>query len=89
MNKLKLSHQKYQTNGNIRYQNYMGKFLFPMKDFVSFSTYRNSIYFMSNKIIKDKINEFCVLQFKLAYICGTTHPLHGNLNKFCCEVYCM
>ena len=34
LNKLKLSDQKYQTNGNVRDENYRGKFLFPMKDFV-------------------------------------------------------
>ena len=33
MNKLELSDQKYQTNGNIRGENYNGKLLFPMKDF--------------------------------------------------------
>ena len=34
MNKIKLSDQKYQTNGNVRDDNYKGDFLFPMKDFV-------------------------------------------------------
>ena len=34
LNKLKLSDQKYQTNRNVRYENYKGKLLFPMEDFV-------------------------------------------------------
>ena len=39
VNKLYLSDQKYHTNGNIEDENYKGKFLFTMKDFVSFGTY--------------------------------------------------
>ena len=49
-NKLKLGDQKH-TNGNIRYENYKGKFLFPMKYFVSFGTYCQSIYFMSTRFL--------------------------------------
>ena len=33
MNKRELSDTKYQTNGNVRDENYKGKFLFSMKDF--------------------------------------------------------
>ena len=33
-NKLELSDHQYQTNGNIRDENYKGKLLFTMKDFV-------------------------------------------------------
>ena len=36
MNKLDLSYQKYQTNGNGRDDHYKRKLLFPMKDTVSF-----------------------------------------------------
>ena len=46
ISKLKLSDPKHQTNENIRDDDYNGKFLFPMKDFVSFGTYHQSIYFM-------------------------------------------
>ena len=34
VNKLELSGQKYQTNGNGRDEHYKGRFLFPMKYFV-------------------------------------------------------
>ena len=40
VNKIEVSDQKYQTNGNVRDENYNVKFLFNMKDFVSFSTDR-------------------------------------------------
>ena len=38
VNKLELSYQKYHTNGNLRDENYTGKFLFPIKYFVLFGT---------------------------------------------------
>ena len=44
VNKIELSDQNYQTNGNVRYENYKGKFLFPMKEFVSFVTDHKSMY---------------------------------------------
>ena len=47
VNKLELSDQKYQTNGNLRDENYNGKLLFFMKDFVSIGTDCQSMYFMS------------------------------------------
>ena len=56
VNKLKLIDRKYQTNGNVRDENYKRGLLFPMKDFVSFITYHQSIYFMSTIFLKDKIN---------------------------------
>ena len=34
LNNLELSDQKYETNENVRNENYNEKFLFPMKDFV-------------------------------------------------------
>ena len=45
VNKLELSDQKYQTNGNVRDENYNRKLLFPMKDFASFGTDRQSMFF--------------------------------------------
>ena len=73
VNKPELSDQEYQTNGNVRDGNYNVNFLFTMKDFVSFATYRQSMYFMSIRFLKYKINGFRVPQFKLAYICDTTN----------------
>ena len=63
VNTLELSDQKYQTNSKVRDENHKGKFLFPMKVFVSFGTDRQSMYFMSNKFLKFKLNGFCVPQF--------------------------
>ena len=76
MNKLELSHQKHQTNGTVRYDKYNGEFLFPMKDFVLFRTYCHSIYFMSTRFLKDKIDGVLVKTVQLDYICNTTHPSH-------------
>ena len=38
VNNLELTDQKFQTNRNVRDEKYNGKFLFPMKYFVSFVT---------------------------------------------------
>ena len=38
MNKPELSDQKDQTNDDLRDENYKGKYLFTMKEFVSFGT---------------------------------------------------
>ena len=38
VNKLDLSDQKYQNNGNVRHENDKGKLLFTMKDFVLYFT---------------------------------------------------
>ena len=38
VNKLELSDQKYHTNADLRYKYYKGKYLFTMKEFVSFGT---------------------------------------------------
>ena len=50
VDKVELSDKKYQTNGYVRDENYKGKFLLLMKDFVSFITYCQSMYFMSTKL---------------------------------------
>ena len=55
-NKIELSDNKYQTNRAARGERYKGKFLFPMKDFVWFGTYRQSIYFMSTRFWRDNID---------------------------------
>ena len=47
-----------------------------MKDFVSFGTYFQLMYFMSIRLLKDKINGFLVPTFQLAYICDTNNPSH-------------
>ena len=76
VNKIELSGQKYNTNGNVRDENYNGKFLFTMKDFVSFGTDCQSIYFMSTRFLKEKINGVRVPPFQIAYIHDTTHISH-------------
>ena len=72
INKLELSDQKHQTNGTVRDENYKVKFLFPMKEFLSFGTDLHSICFMSTILLKDKIHGLPVVQFQLAYISNTT-----------------
>ena len=57
-----------------------------MKDFVSFVTYLQSIYFMSTRIFKYKINGFYVLQIKISYIHDKTHLSHKNMVKLYFEV---
>ena len=44
LNKLELSDHKYQTNEIVRHENYKGKYLFPMKYFVSSGTDCQSIF---------------------------------------------
>ena len=87
VNKLDLSDQKYKTNGNIRNESYKGKFLFFMKDFVSFGTYCQSMYLMQIIFLIDKINGVHIPQFKISYISGTTHTPHLKLGELCCEVH--
>ena len=52
----------------MRDESYKGKFLFTMKDFVSFGTDNQSMYFISTIFLKDKINGVLVPQFQLVYI---------------------
>ena len=66
VNKLELSDQKYQTNGNIRNESNKENLLFPMKYFVSLGTDRQSMYFMSTRLLKDKIDGVRVPQFQLS-----------------------
>ena len=74
LNKLDLSDQNNQTNEIVRDQSYKGKFLFTMKDFVLFRTYRQSMYFMSNRLLKYNIDGLRVPQFQLGYISDTKIP---------------
>ena len=60
-----------------------------MKDFVSFGTYFQLMYFMSIRLLKDKINGFLVPTFQLAYICDTNNPSHKKMVKLCHEVHYM
>ena len=87
VNKLELSDQKYQTNGNLRDENYKGKFLFSMKDFVSLGTDSQSMYLMSTIFLKYNINEVCVIKFQLSYICNTNNSSHKTFVKFCHEIH--
>ena len=89
VNKLELSDQKYQTNGNVIYENYKGKFLFPMKYFLSFGTNHQPIYLITTRFLKDKIYGVRVLQFQLSYTCILTHPAYKSLIGFYCEVHYM
>ena len=81
---IELSDQKHQTGGNGRDENYKGNYLFLMKDFLSFRTDRQSMYFMSTILLKYNINRVIIPQFQLAYICYPTHP--SNKNWLSCGV---
>ena len=81
VNKLKLSDQTYQTNGNVRNGNYKGKFLFATEYFVSLV--------ISTVFSKYNVDGVCVPHFHLAYICDTTHPSFKVFVKVCCEVHHM
>ena len=86
VNKLEVSGQKYQTNGNIRDEKYNGNFLFPIKYFLSFDTDCPSMYFMSTIFLKEKVNGVCVTQFQFAHIRDTTHPPNKTWAKLCREL---
>ena len=75
MNKLDINDEKHQSNGNVRDNNYKSRLLFPIKYFVLFRTNSQSIYLMSNRLLKYKIDEVRAPQFQLGYILDTTHPL--------------
>ena len=84
---LELSDHKYQTDVNLRDENYNGNILFLMKEFVSFGTDCQSMYFMSTRVLKDKINGFHIIQFQLAYIIDKVHPSHKISVKLCYELH--
>ena len=71
VNMLELNDQKYQTNLTVKCESYKRNFLFLMNDFVSFGTDHQSIFFMSNRFVKDKNNGVCVPEFQLAHIRDT------------------
>ena len=58
-----------------------------MKDFVSLGADIQSIYFMSTRLLKDKIDGVRVTKFQLAYTSNTTNPPHKKLVKLCHEVH--
>ena len=86
-NKLDLSEQKDQTNGIVRDENYKGKFLFTMKDFVSFGRNHQSMYLMSTILLKYRIDGLGVQKYQLSYIINTNHPSHEQLVKLFCSVH--
>ena len=71
--KLYLSDQNYHTNVNVRGEHYKGKLLFPMKDFFSFVTDLQSMYFMSTRFVRYNINGVLVPLFQIAHICDKNH----------------
>ena len=60
-----------------------------MNYFFSFGTDLQSMYFMSTRLLKDKIETVLVLQFQIDNIRDRTHPLHKSLVKLCCEEHFM
>ena len=51
VNKLKLSDRKYQANITVKDENYRGKLLFTVRDFMPFGTYFQSTFYV-NYILK-------------------------------------
>ena len=47
---------------------------------------RQSMYFISTRFLKEKINVVRVPQLQLSYIRDTSHPLHKHFIKLCHEV---
>ena len=60
-----------------------------MKDFVSFGTDHQSMFYITTRLLKGNIDGFRVQKFQLAYILYTTYPSHKNLVKFCFDVHYM
>ena len=60
-----------------------------MNEFLSFRTDRQSVYFISTRLFKDKIDGVRVKKFQLAYVCNRNHPSHKNVVIFCREVHYM
>ena len=89
VNKIQLSDQKYQANETVGYDIYKGKFLFLIKDFVSFGINCQSMYFMSTRFLKGRIDGVRVPQFQITYIHNTTYSLLKIFVKICCEVHYM
>ena len=88
VNKLDLSDQKYQTDENIKYENYKEKLIFTIKGFLSSVTDCQSINIMLDISFKENIDGVHVPQFQLAYIHDTTHPSHKKV-KVCREIHYM
>ena len=44
---------------------------------------------MSNRLLKVKIDGFCVPQYQLGCTHDTTNNLHKHLVKFCCDMHYM
>ena len=79
VNILELNNQIYESNGNLGEVSLRGKFLFTMKEFVSFGTDIQSMLFMTNILLKEKIDYICVTQFKISYIHYKYLPSHKHL----------
>ena len=60
-----------------------------MKKCLPLNTDFQSMYFLSTRFLKDKMNEVFVPLFQLAYIFETTHNQQTNLVKLCCEGHYM
>ena len=60
-----------------------------MKEFLSYVTDIQPIYFISIILLKDNIDGVCVPQFQSARIRDTTHSSHKNLVGFFREVHYM
>ena len=85
-NQLESNYKNYQTNLTFREENYKGRFLFNVKYFLLLVTYHQSMFYMSNILLKENINSVRVPQFQLNCIYTTTNPLHKNVVKLYCDM---
>ena len=63
---LESNNQKYKTNETIIYENYKGKFIFNMSDFLSFVTDHQPMFYMPTRFLKGNIDGVRVPKFELA-----------------------
>ena len=54
---------------------------------MSFETDSQSIFYMSNRLLKDNFDDVCVIKSQLAYICNTINSLNKHLVEFCRDVH--
>ena len=57
--RLESNDQRFQTNGTVRANNYKKMLLFPMRDFVSFGTYHQQVFYILNRFFKNNLQHLC------------------------------
>ena len=71
----------FHTNETVIDYNYKCRLLFTKRECFSFGTDIQSLFYTSNRFLKNNIDGVCVPQFQRDYICDTTHTLHKILKS--------